>query len=255
MAKKKAATYPIVVDVSPKGNFAYEVEGNPNVDATFLPIKNGESVSWLVRHGRRKSHVPFQVEFGVFNPLAKKTNTVIRSRGERTPPAVVNLDKSFGGNLIFKYTISTLNGWWQDPDIVPVPSDGFDHGRRVVTGIMPTRAINLSVGTDATGARIVVCSPNPKSLGPGLVLWQWDPNSPIDDFVLSFGGHDGYFPAGPINSVSQRVVLVFPKTTVTRQSDYQVVTRTEGLVGSGTLIITPGQGRKRAGRGRRARRS
>jgi hypothetical protein len=254
MAKKKVATYPIVIDVSQKGNFTYHVEGNPSVDATFLPVNPKESVSWLVRHGRRKTPVPFQVEFGVFNPLASKKNTVIRSRGERTAPVVVDLDVNYAGNLIFKYTISTVNGWWQDPDIVPVPSDGFHGGKRVVTGAMPTRTITMSVGTDATGARIVECQPDPESLGPGLVLWQWGSNSPVDDFVLSFDNTAGYFP-GPLRSVSQQVVANFPMTTVTQQSPYHVLTQTEGLKGSGTLIITGSKGQKGAGRGRRARRS
>ena len=101
MAKKPKATYPIVVDVSQSGAFTYSVEGNPQADATFLMVQPDESVSWLVRHGRRRIPVPFQIEFGVFNPM-NMNETVIRSRGERTKPVLVNLDADYIGNLAFK---------------------------------------------------------------------------------------------------------------------------------------------------------
>jgi hypothetical protein len=211
----------IDVNADAHGNFTYLVNGK--TDGSSIRPKNGDTVSWSAT--LMGFPVPFQVEFSGFSPFGPG-NLVTRSLFQSTSPLTVNVPPYYHGNLVFKYTVTLANGWSDDPDIIPVPSDG----------VLPTAAdypnvISLSI--DSSYA-LALDKPN-ASYGVGEVVWQWSTTPPLDDFSLTF---DDKVPTGwtsPADSQAQKIALDFETTG---SQNYTIQTANLGLSVRGKLTIT-----------------
>jgi hypothetical protein len=187
--KRPPSAYRIEVNVDVDGNFKYSADGIP--DASSIRPHNGDTISWSAK--LMGAPVPFQVEFPDFGPFDMGTR-VVRSMFQPTAPLTVAVPSYYHGNLVFKYTVTIVNGWSDDPDVEPVPSDGVNRTK-------DTQVISLSI--DGAG-NLVLDNPD-ISFSRGEVAWKWA-GSPLDDFSLTF---DAPVPGWPLqaNSQSQRIAL------------------------------------------------
>lgn len=212
--------YLIDVHVDLAGNFTYSAQGIP--DATTIRPRNGDTLSWAVRHGGIP--VPFQVEFPGVSPFDSGDQT-LRSMFLPTEPQTVNIPSFYHGNRVFKYTVSIHNGWSDDPDVEPVPSDGIE------ADALKVQTISLSIVND----NLVLTNPD-ASFVLGQVAWNWLGQA-LDDFTLTF---DAPVPAGwPPETNSQMRKILLNLTTPGSQT-YTIQTTNFGLSVKGKLTLTAG---------------
>jgi hypothetical protein len=223
--KKKKKTVPvdylIEVNVDRRGNFTYTANGQKGA-SKFQPHL-GDTISWVAKLKKRKTD--FQVEFPGIAPFAGGVRA-FRSAGRPTSPQTVALLPHYRGNLIFKYTVTVSNGWYDDPVIGPVPADGLLEGMNAQT---------ILLSADNNGNLTIAAPPMPLPEGP--VAWQWDPHSAYtDDFVLTFKAPG--VPAGwpPVtNSQDQTIVL---NLQTPGNDQYTINTVNTGLSAGSTLQIS-----------------
>jgi hypothetical protein len=211
--------YDIYVDVDRNGNFTYKANGK---DASKLQPQLGDTISWSAKLRGKKT--AFQVEFPSIAPFGVGSR-VFRSAGKPTPPQTVALLPHYQGNLVFKYTVTVSNGWYDDPVIGPIPGDPLE------TGLLKAQIILLSA--DANGGLKITSPPMP--LAKGLVSWQWAPQSAYtDDFVLTF--NVPVVPGWPpvTNSQAQSIVL---NLQAAGTDSYTINTVNTGLTAPSTLTI------------------
>ena len=217
-AKKRIpSAYHIEVNVDFDGNFKYSADKIP--DASSIRPCNGDTISWSAK--LMGTPVPFQVEFPDFGPFVGGRR-VVRSMFQPTAPLTVAVPSYYHGNLVFKYTVTIVNGWSDDPDVEPVSSDGVD---RMISA---SRVISLSID----GAGNLALDKPDESFSKGEVAWQWA-GSQLDDFSLTF---DAAVPGWPLqaNSQSQRITLDLKKPGA---QSYTIQTLNLGLSARGKLTI------------------
>ena len=211
--------YKIQVNVDRNGNFTYKANGK---GASKLPLQLGDTVSWSAKlHGRKTA---FQVEFPAIAPFGVG-GRVLRSAGKPTPPQTVVLLPHYQGNLVFKYTVTISNGWYDDPVIGPVAGDPLE-GQAVI-------AQTILLSADKNGVLTITSPLMPLAKGP--VTWQWDSKSAYtDDFVLTFDKPvvTGWPPV--TNSQAQTIVLNLQAAGTDK---YTINTVNTGLTASSTLTI------------------
>ena len=218
-AKHVLTAYNIEVDVDLYGNFRYSANGIP--DASSIRPHNGDTISWSVKLGGIP--VPFQVEFPGFGPFGM-AGRVVRSMFQRTAPLTIAVPKYYHGNLVFKYTVTIANGWSDDPDVEPVPSDGVDK-------TAGTQVISLSIDNN-TGA--LVLDNLDATFVKGEVTWKWA-TAPLDDFTLTFKTPPTGWPP-QTNSQSQRIALDLETRGLSQP--YTIQTLHLGLSVDGKLTIS-----------------
>lgn len=164
--------YLIKVAVDSYGNFAYTADGI--ADASIVHPTVGDTISWsLTWNG---IPVPFQVEFPGFGPFAGGVR-VVRSAFLPTTPITVSVPSFYNLNFAFKYTVSTVNGWSDDPIVVPVPSDG------IIIAVAGAQVITLNVDNNG----ILTLNPTDASFSKGEVTWQWAAGTQFPvDFTVTF---------------------------------------------------------------------
>lgn len=219
-AKRAPVAYDITVNADLNGNFSYSTPGMK--DASSIRPANGDTITWLAT--LNGIPVPFQVEFPGFSPFGPG-NRVVRSLFNRTNPMTVALPNFYRGNLVLKYTITLANGWSDDPDVEPVPSDALN------TAV--SQVISLSI--DNNTGNLVVDQPN-ASFVKGQVKWCWA-GTPQDDFTVTFSAP---VPNGwPPQTASQSERIVLDLETAAAGASYSIQTNNLGLSKSGLqLTIT-----------------
>jgi hypothetical protein len=212
-------SYDIHVNVDRNGKFSYKANGK---DASKLLPKLGDTVSWSAKLRGQKT--AFQVEFPAIAPFGVD-NRVFRSAGKPTPPQTVALLPHYQGNLVFKYTVTVSNGWYDDPIIGPIAGDPLDS--------QSVAAQTILLSADNNGGLTITSPAMP--LAKGQVSWQWDPQSAYtDDFVLTF--NMPVVPGWPpvTNSQARNIVLNLQAAGTDR---YTITTVNTGLTAPGTLTI------------------
>jgi len=211
----------ILVDVDKKGNFTYKLKGGGDA-ASLLTRRKDDTISWSVRmKGKR---VPFQVEFTGAGPFGF-VNRAVRSAGKDTPKLTVNVPDSYAGNFVMEYRVTISNGWSDDPDVVPILSDGNVGGL-----VAPTV---ITIAEDGKGG-LTVTPPAATAAINGPVLWKWS-GTPKGDFTLTF---DDPPPGWPVStaSTSQQIALTFP--IAAKDEPYAIKVNNSTLLGTGKLTIT-----------------
>jgi len=221
-AKRVPVAFNIDVDIDVAGAFTYVLAGSTTPAKSIRP-NNGDTVSWRVRLAGLP--VPFQVEFDVFNPFGPGKG-VIRSLFGRSDPVTVNLPNGYNGNLVFQYRVSTVNGWSDDPDIQPVPSDGI-----IFPNVVPPTTILLSI----VNGVLTLSSPD-LSLPAGEFEWKWS-GPAIDDFNLTFDPKVSPWPTST-DSAEQRIALRLKVPTTAGKHPYVIETKTTNQEVSGKIEIT-----------------
>jgi hypothetical protein len=225
MAKKPSNTarkpelYDIRIDVKGDGKFYYTLPDGS--DASTIRPCNKDTVRWSLKVKGRKQ--PFTIEFPDFGPFGIR-NRVARSFGGPTVALTVNVSPLYTGNLAMKYTVILTNGWSDDPDIVPVPSDE-------VLGRVISPPILLSV--DAAG---LVITPPLVEIHEGIVTWKWNDavgESNRDDFALDFDSPAPGWPQTANSNGTQQIVLNQKKGS----SAYTITTENMGLSQKSTLTV------------------
>lgn len=210
-----------------------------------IRLIDGDHLAWLLD----SSIAPrtFQIDFGLINPFHNGAPISLRGIDFIVSPKVA-FPATFAGNRILKYTVSLGNGWVDDPDVVPVPSDVVNP--RPVDATHPAdchiswvdasteAAINLdpaAMSADAT-----------QSGGLAMVTWQWAPDQPdTKPFTLEFLNPvnpvpDGW-PKSPTDStsVNPSIILFLPKGLPTATPFRITTTRKDGndTTHDGTLLI------------------
>jgi hypothetical protein len=218
LAAVPPTAFHIQVSVDINGNFAYKADGIP--DARSIRPHYGDTISWSVK---LMGHpVPFQIEFPGFGPFGF-LNRAIHSVGNPTDPIKVTLPASYHGNLVMKYTVSLSNGWSDDPEVVPRPSDGKE------TNALGNQVILLSVENNA----LVIDKPN-ASFAKGLVTWQWK-DAPQDYFTLTFASPP---PGWPVGHQGPGTQIAFDLETPGTAQKYMIDTVHLGLSAQGQLTIS-----------------
>jgi len=216
-ANRVPIAYHIRVDVEADGSFKYSADGIP--DASSIRPRIGDTIAWSAKF--MGIPTPFQVDFPGFGPFGA-VNQVVRSLFQTTKPLTVAVPSYYHGNLVFKYTVTIANGWSDDPDVEPVPSDG-------VAPEDITQVISLSI----VGGNLTLDNPN-ASFSEGEVAWKWA-QTPLDDFSVTF---DAPVPAGwPPQTDSQAQRITLNLQTAGSQS-YTLQTLNLGLSVRGKLTIS-----------------
>lgn len=215
--KRVPVDHLIEVNADIHGNFEYLVNGAAG-GASIRPHV-GDTISWKAT----LMHLPisFQVEFSGFGPFGPG-NQVVRSLFQKTKPLTVTVPKYYHGNLVFKYTVTLGNGWSDDPDIVPVPSQLLGDVAQV---------ISLSIDNN-TGMLLV--DPSDAQFVKGEVSWEWA-GTPLDDFSVTFDKTvSGWPPAA--SSEAKKITL---DLETAGYSTYTIQTSNLGLSSLGNkLTIT-----------------
>ena len=105
----------------------------------------------------------------------------------------VSFPIAYIGRRQLKYTVTLGNGWQDDPDVVPSPTDPGSSIAVLAFG-PPDPSIGLISWTDATKTAIqlnpAAMTATVKAAGLATVTWQWDPtqDSP-QPFTLVFDGN------------------------------------------------------------------
>src|ERR1017187_10024555 len=126
MKKRKSTGTPanptpwkILISADPKtGKLRYrDAKGN---DLKRVFPSNGDTIQWKLDTGIQKQ--PFQISFSEVNPFNVGTSVSYRGNGTALSD-IVNFNDNFVGSKVCKYTVTLNNGWFDDPDVVPVPAD------------------------------------------------------------------------------------------------------------------------------------
>jgi hypothetical protein len=182
----------------------------------------GDFISWNVQRADRwKTELPFQVELQSYLPIGTR---VIRSQGGRTAPYEVTLPENYMGNFVFKYSVATLNGWTDDPDIVPVQSDG---------SILVTSARTVDMYVNIDG--VLTLDPSALTVALGEVNWTWSQPKQAEEFTLTFDKKIPGWPQAPLQSAGGQVVAKFRSPG---ESMYRIVTQQSGLEATADLTVT-----------------
>jgi len=213
------ADHQILVAIDKRGAFTYTLKAGG--DATSLITRRkGDTISWSVRYRGRK--VPFQVEFADAGPFGF-ANRVIRSAGKDTAAMEVAVPDSFAGNFVMNYRLTIENCWSDDPDVVPILSDG-------VNGLGAPTVITIA--EDGKGGLIL----NAASASAGIntpVIWKWD-GKPQGEFTLTFDDPPPGWPPETA-STSQQIALTFPLAG--KNEAYAIKLANSTLFGTGKLTI------------------
>ena len=218
--KVKGARHVVKVAVDKKGNFTYTL-GSGGDASSLITRRQGDTVSWSVRY--RGKRVPFQIEFAGTGPFGF-ADRVIRSSGKDSSPLTVNVPDSYEGNYVMEYRVTLENGWSDDPDVVPILSDGTN-------GLVAPTIVTIA--EDGRGG--LTLSPPAASASMGSpVLWKWA-GTPKGEFTLTF---DDPPPGWPVTtaSSSQQIALTFP--VAGKDEAYAIKLNNSTLFGTGKLTIT-----------------
>ena len=222
-AQRTPVNYLVQISVDKYGKFTYTLPNGS--DASTITPSNLDTVQWSLKvKGRRQ---PFSIEFPDFGPFGIR-HRIARSFGGPTEKLTVNVSPLYRGNLAMKYNVTLTNGWFDDPDVVPIPSDGLT--LQILTVNPP---ILLSV--DNTG---LVISPPRVPIYAGIVTWKWDDatdESNRDDFDLKF---DPMVPGWPVTASSngtQQIQLNLPAQP--GNNPYTITTENLGLKAASTLTV------------------
>uniref|UniRef100_Q01PY0 Uncharacterized protein n=1 Tax=Solibacter usitatus (strain Ellin6076) TaxID=234267 RepID=Q01PY0_SOLUE len=221
--KRDPVNYLVLVNVDKHGKFTYHLPDGS--DASTLRPFNRDTVKWSLKVKEKQQ--PFSIEFPDYGPFGIH-NRVARSFGGPTAELTVNVSPFYRGNLAMKYNVILTNGWSDDPDVVPIPSDGLDPQIQVVNP-----PILLSV--DATG---LVISPPRSPIYAGIVTWKWQDGvdeSNRDDFDLKFDPMVSGWPATASSNGTQQILLNLPAAGA--NNPYTITTENLGLKAAGTLTV------------------
>ncbi|MGD0773583.1 MAG: hypothetical protein ABSC05_12245 [Candidatus Solibacter sp.] len=204
-----------------------------------IRLIDGDQLAWVLD----SSIAPhtFQIDFDLINPFQNGLPISLRGIDFIVSPKV-SFPAVFAGNRIVKYTVSLGNGWVDDPDVVPVPSD--------VVNLRPLDAPSpadcLISWVDANEAAIqldpAAMSANAtNSGGSAMVTWQWA-SKVTKPFTLEFLDPipDGW-PKSPTDSagVNPSIVLYLPAGLKTATAFRITTTKKDGndATQNGTLLI------------------
>ncbi len=221
--KRDPVNYLVLINVDKYGKFTYNLPDGS--DASTIRPTNLDTVQWSLKVKGRSQ--PFTIEFPDFGPFGIR-NRVARSFGGPTAKLTVVVSQFYRGNLAMKYNVILTNGWTDDPDVVPIPSDGLAPQLALINP-----PILLSV--DASG---LVIAPPPIPIRAGIVTWKWDDGtdeSNRDDFDLKF---DPMVPGWPVTAGSngtQQILLNLPAAA--GANPYTITTENLGLKAAGTLTV------------------
>jgi hypothetical protein len=222
--QRDPVNYHVQISVNKYGEFNYKLDKGGEA-STIRPF-NLDTIQWsLTVKGRPQ---PFFVEFPDFGPFGIR-HRVIRSFSGPTQKLTVNVSPFFRGNLAMKYNVVLTNGWSDDPDVVPMPSDGLAPHVQIVNS-----PILLSV--DATG---LVISPPRIPIQAGIVTWKWDDGvdeSNRDDFDLKFDPTVPGWPATASSNGTQEILINLP-AAATVNNPYTITTENLGLKAVSTLTV------------------
>jgi|GEM_PF-5371983 hypothetical protein len=211
--------------------------------STGIRLIDGDQLAWVLDSSIESR--TFQIDFGLINPFQNGVPISLRGIDFIVSPKV-SFPAVFAGNRIVKYSVSLGNGWVDDPDVVPVPSD--------VVNPRPRGAANpadcLISWLDANEAAIQL-DPAPmtanatNSGGYAMVTWAWASKDP-EPFTLEFLAPvypipDGW-PKSPTPSVGANpsIISFLPKGLQTATPFRITTTRKDGNDTSqdGTLLIS-----------------
>jgi len=220
--KRDPVNYLVLINVDKYGKFTYNLPDGS--DASTIRPTNLDTVQWSLKV--KGKHQPFTIEFPDFGPFGIR-NRVARSFGGPTAKLTVIVSQFYRGNLAMKYNVILTNGWTDDPDVVPIPSDGLNP--KIQVDNLP---ILLSV--DATGLLI---SP-PRTLLAGVVSWKWDDatdESNRDDFDLKIDPMVLGWPTTASSNGTQEIVLNLPAAA--GGNPYTITTENLGLKATSSLTV------------------
>jgi hypothetical protein len=225
--KPKAATppppvnYVIRVKVDKAGNFDYKV-GSADGKVVLTRPNSGDTISWSVT--KRGKHKPFQIEFEHVGPFGA-ANRVIRSKGDDTPALEVKVPPDYTGPIPMKYQLTVEGAWSDDPDIVPILSDGF-------TGLAKDPPV---VKVSHEGATIKLDPPATQAAVNQWVLWKWEGSSD-GEYTITFTGAPGDW-KNPLTSVGGVAAGKFPSAKANVK--YTLKLNNFALSADGHLTVTP----------------
>lgn len=217
--KVKTANHEVRVAVDKKGNFTYTLKSGGDA-SSLITRRKGDSISWSVRYKGKR--VPFQIEFAGSGPFGF-ADRVIRSSGKDSAPLIVNVPDSYAGNYVMEYRVTVENGWSDDPDVVPILSDGTN-------GLVAPTIVTIA--EDGKGG-LTLAPPNATAAIGAPVLWKWA-GAPKGEFTLAFDDPPpGWPPSTP--STSQQIALTFP--VAGKGEAYAIKLNNSSLFGTGKLTV------------------
>jgi hypothetical protein len=151
-------------------------------DASSLILVDGDRLAWILDSSLEWR--TFQIDFGTVNPFHLGTQLSLRGTDFIVSDPVV-FPLRYIGNRVIKYSVSLGNGWVDDPDVVPVPTDtviidAFYKPNEAISWTDDSEsAINLdplNMTADATDVG-----------GLAQVSWHWNGEEPdTQPFTLDF---------------------------------------------------------------------
>ena len=246
MANRQPKNRTIRIHVDAQHKFHYTDLFDGADAATGVRLIDSDQLAWVLD----SSIAPrcFQIDFGLINPFRNGVPFSLRGIDFIVSPKV-SFPSTFAGNRILKYTVSLGNGWVDDPDVVPVPSDVVNP--RPVDVAHPADC-SISWMDPATEAAIKLdpagMSANAtNSGGLAMVTWQWAANQPdTGPFILQFLNPVNPVPDGwpklptASTSVNPSIILYLPTGLQTATPFRITTTKKDGndTTQDGTLLMS-----------------
>ena len=237
MSNRPPTNFLIKIGLDSNLNFHYQ-ELYSGKDASTLTVINGDRIGWIL-----DPSIPdrtFQIDFGIVNPFRIFRNLTLRGIGQIIPDQVVKFPLAYPGNRQLKYTVSLGNGLSDDPDVVPVETDGF------LDSLGLTTDFQIKWTDSNPQYQAITLTPDTliKSSGGGrsAVLWKWivGINDPKPPFHLTFFNPPFGWPTDTDSTnIDPAITLLLPHGA---QTAFQITT-TSGdgeteIAASGYLTIT-----------------
>jgi hypothetical protein len=207
-------------------------------DASSITVINGDRIAWILDPAIVNRTL--QLDFGIINPFQIFRNVSLRGNGQ-VVASKVNFPKGYTGNRQLKYTVSLGNGLHDDPDVVPVESDG---------GLIQGLGLGADVKIQWTDAsqQAILLNPGDESKSCGgaatvAVTWKWNvgANDPTPPFDLEFTTPPPGWPAGIVSSTDTdpTITLSLPPG---RRTEYTISTTSgdgsQEISADGHLTVT-----------------
>lgn len=180
----------ILVSVDPyTRDFHYKNQAD-NSDASSLRLINGDRLIWVLDPAITPR--TFQIDFGAVNPFDLGTPVSLRGIDGVVSP-YVDFPTNYIGRRQLKYNVLLGNGWQDDPDVVPSPTDPGSTRELDVASPHPSDCLikwtdpntKVAISLDPSAMSATV-----DSTGLARVTWQWDPTQDNPQpFTLVFDGN------------------------------------------------------------------
>lgn len=190
MPNRAPADRNVLISVDPYTRvFHYTFQGGDNDggDASNIVLINGDRLVWVL--DLSISPRTFQIDFGLINPFQMFKLISLRGIDAVVSP-VVNFSAGYSKNRLLKYSVALGNGWTDDPDVVPSPTDPGSSAFLIQVQADGTYPDGLLAWLDATETNIVV-SPAAMTAnahgGKAQVTWNWASDQvDTSPFTLAF---------------------------------------------------------------------